>query len=95
MAGHIEATAPPFIREWLATLPKDRWKSIAQIAKAVGMNRESLRQRMLGEAWFRFTEARAIAAYFSEPYATLFPNNSGIDPDDLETVRVALEVGAA
>jgi len=95
MAVQTGAPAPPHIRGWLATLPKERRRSVAEIAKAVDMNRESLRQRLLGDAWFRFAEARAIATYFGEPYATLFPGNSGIDPQDIETVRIAREVGAA
>jgi transcriptional regulator with XRE-family HTH domain len=86
---------PPYVRGYITMLPQEKRRTISEVAEDLGVNREWLGQRLRGEKWISFADAQRICSYFGEPYATLFPNNSGIDPDDLETVRVALEVGAA
>jgi len=87
--------SPPHLRAYLAMLPSNRRKTTGEIAEGIGMNREALAARLRGELWISLTEAQLLCRYLEESYATLFPGNSGIDPQDIETVRIALEVGAA
>lgn len=86
---------PPYLRGYIAMLPQEKRRTIGEIAEAVGMNRESLGLRLRGDRWISLAEAQKLCIYFGENYSILFPDNSGIDPDDLAVVRAAQEVGAA
>lgn len=82
---------PPYLRRWM----EERGQRSDVIARAIGMTPWMFSRRLKGDGGFRLSEAHGICQFLKQDYATLFPNNSGIDPRDIEALRFKDMVGVA
>jgi len=82
MAG--VARRPPYVGQWM----EQHGQQANAVADAIGLSRPALYRRLRGEVWFSYKEALAVAKATRADYAALLPGHSGVDPRDVEVMRL-------
>lgn len=81
---HVNPTSP-YLKRWM----DERGQQGDAIAKAISLAPAQFYRMLRGEKPIPLPIAHAICQFLGQDYATLFPDNSGIDPRDLEAIKHA------